>query len=207
MLYFQNQRRSIRLSDYNYSQSGAYFITILVKDKNCLLGNIVDNKIVLSDIGIIIKQCWLEIPDQFSHILLDEYTIMPNHLHGIIVIDDPKVGVQFIEPEIENKIDLPIGNIRNNPMKTNNISLGKVIRYFKAKTTYLARKNIAKIAFSWQRNYYEHIIRNNELEQIRDYIIANPEMWQYDQENEQRLKEIQYRQKWGYLETKIYGKI
>jgi putative transposase len=97
MEYLKNQRRSIRLFDYDYSQSGAYFITICIKDKKCLLGKIIDNNTALSDIGKIINQYWIEIPNQFLYILLDEFTVMPNHLHGIIIINNSKVGVQFIE--------------------------------------------------------------------------------------------------------------
>lgn len=240
MHYFKNQRRSIRLFDYDYSQPGAYFVTILVKDKNCLIGKIIDNKMVLSDIGKIINQCWIAIPNLFPQIQLDEYAIMPNHLHGIIIINANSRGEVF-SPESRGRIPLPDGRgAVSAPESTDNITqpennksegpspqrqqlyefkggetppipkrtLGQIIAYFKYQST----KKINALQFSpgkrlWQRNYYEHIIRNNELEHIRDYIIANPEMWQYDRENEQRLKGIQYRQKWGHLETKIYGKI
>ena len=100
-----HHRRSIRLQGYDYSLLGAYFVTICTQNRVCLFGEIADGKIVLNNAGKIAKQCWLEIPNHFPNVSLDQYVIMPNHVHGIIIINgnDDKtnmnnVGVQNFEP-------------------------------------------------------------------------------------------------------------
>lgn len=214
MNLFKNQRRSIRLNGYDYAQSGAYFVTICVQDKKRLFGKIINNRMVLSELGKIIKQNWNAIPQVFPQVRLDMFVIMPNHIHGIIIFNIPddvgaqfivsKVGVEFIQPESPG-FDKSNPYIRNNPMKTERIQLGKIIRYFKAKTAYLIRHNKNTSDYSWQRNYYEHIIRAGEFDHIREYILLNPELWQYDRENDQRLKEGQVSKKWEKFETNIFG--
>lgn len=170
------RRRSIRLSKYDYSQAGWYFVTICSKDRQCLFGNIVNGKMVLSGIGQEAAKCWEEIPNHFPNVSLDEYVVMPNHVHGIIRISKTQdaVGVQDFEP-------LP------NPMhqfqKTIPKSLGSIIRGYKIGVTKSARKQNPDFIL-WQRNYYEHIIRDEEdLNRIREYIIYNPAKWSEDIEN------------------------
>src|SRR3989339_422573 len=101
-----HHRRSIRLKGYDYSQTGFYFITVCVHDKNCLLGEIKDNNVILSEIGNIAHNNWIDIPNHFKNVQLDEFVVMPNHVHGIVIIDnnnsvgvEHNVRVQHVEPQ------------------------------------------------------------------------------------------------------------
>jgi len=172
-----HHRQSIRLPYFDYSQPGYYFITICTKNRECLLGNIINNKIKLSEIGKIVKQCWLDMPKHYPNVELDEFIVMPNHLHGIIIINDP------INKYRRGGVTPPL------PME-NKIPLGKIVAYFKYQST----KQINKLTHApgqmiWQRNYYEHIIRNEKkLERIRYYIGNNPYNWQTDRNNPENLR-------------------
>ena len=195
----KHHRRSIRLKDYDYSQAGAYFVTICAKDKKYLFGNIISDKMELSEIGKIINRFWIEIPNHFSNVHLDEYIIMPNHLHGIVMIDiNCRGGVT--PPHIKGRGTLPLQQKR---------PLGHIIGYFKYQST----KYINKIyglpgRAIWQRNYYEHIIRNeNELNHIREYILYNPLQWQFDRENPAGIFDKAYANRWSHFEEIVYGKI
>jgi len=141
-----HHRRSIRLKEYDYSQAGLYFITICTQNRECLFGDVKNGMVELSHIGKIAHNIWYEIPQHFGHVELDEFVLMPNHLHGIIVI-----------------------------------------RFYKARTTRLVRDKGFNY-FVWQRNYYEHIIRNeDELNKIREYIQNNLLKWHLDRENPERI--------------------
>ena len=174
-----HHRRSIRLQGYDYSLLGAYFVTICTQNRVCLFGEIADGKIVLNNAGKIAQQCWLEIPNHFPNVSLDQYVIMPNHVHGIIIINgnDDKtnmnnVGVQNFEP-LQIK--------QNQFRKIIPRSIGTIIRGYKIGVTKWFHQN-TNINNVWQRNYYEHILRNEEsLNQIRQYIINNPINWQSDE--------------------------
>jgi putative transposase len=96
------RRRSIRLQGYDYTQAGAYFITICSKDRACLFGDLTEGVMRLDQIGHIVRECWLAIPEYFPHVLLDEFVVMPNHVHGIIVIVAPHVGATHASPLLPN---------------------------------------------------------------------------------------------------------
>jgi putative transposase len=161
------RRRSIRLPEYDYSKTGAYFITICLFNKDQILGTINNGKIILSEIGMIAKKHLEEIPIHFEDAFVNEYIIMPNHIHFIITI----VGVQNFEP------------LQNNYQKIIPKSIGSIIRSYKASVTRYCRQNGFQ-KFRWQRNYFEHIIRNEEdLFRIREYIQNNPLQWELDEEN------------------------
>jgi len=171
------QRRSIRLHGYDYSQPGSYFITVCTLDKAPLLGEIAEGEMVLNAIGKIVEKCWLAIPDHFANIELDKFVVMPNHIHGIISIYplnndiNNTVGVQNFEP-LQNKYQHIIPK-----------SVGSIIRAFKIGVTKWVHKN-TNMHNVWQRNYYEHIIRDEpELNRIRRYIINNPPKWEFDRKN------------------------
>jgi len=171
-------RKKIRLKNYDYSDSGWYFVTICTKDNEYLLGNIINSKMVLNEHGDITKQSWNEIPKYFKNVELDIFQIMPNHIHGIIVIKQNNVGVSFMKPEtIMNisKSNRHMGLMNQTP------TLGLIIRHFKSKCTYKIHKYYLLNNKIFQRNYYEHIIRNeNELNKIRQYIKDNPMDWDED---------------------------
>jgi REP element-mobilizing transposase RayT len=196
MKYFINQRKSIRLNDYDYSKPGAYFITVCTKDKKCLFGKIREGQVILSELGNIANQCWINIPNHFPDARSDAYIIMPNHIHGIIEIINKKVGAENF---------LPLPEKSHQFRKVIPRSVSSIVRGFKIGVTKWCNQN-HHAYFQWQRNYYEHIIRDGELEHIREYINLNPELWEYDRENEKRLKELQYIQKWARFENKVFGR-
>jgi len=176
-----HHRRSIRLNGYDYSRAGAYFVTVCTQNRECLFGEIVNGEMVLNDAGRMAKQCWHDIPSHFSHVKLDEFVVMPNHVHGILCVADAPVGAKNFSP-------LQSGQRPRGTTKT----IGSIIRGFKIGVTKWMRQN-TEFYNIWQRNYYEHIIRlsacghaqagnENELNRIREYIINNPMKWEFDRE-------------------------
>lgn len=178
MTLFKNTFRieSTRLKGYDYSQPGEYFVTICTHDHECLFGTVADEEVRLSAIGEIAKNCWKEIPKHFLNVDLDEFIIMPNHIHGIIIINDNDINMQST-----NCRDVQLNvSTRISPRKE---TLSVVIRTYKATVTTLCRRN-GFYEFKWQPGFYEHIIRDEkDLQNTRDYIINNPIKWLYDKEN------------------------
>ena len=175
-----HHRRSIRLKGYDYSQAGCYFITICAQNRKCMFGESIDGQMAVNEFGEIVNDQWLKIPDRFPGIELDVFQIMPDHFHGIINI----VGATLaVDPN--NAID-PNPRAGASPAPTNDVTVGNIIGAFKSNVS----NEILKIFKSrnehmgklWQRNYYEHIVRNdNDLNRIRQYIIDNPLKWGNDQ--------------------------
>ena len=146
-------RKSIRLSDFDYSSGGLFFITICIQNHKCLLGEILNNELKPTPLGEIIKEEWLSLAS--SNIILEDFVVMPNHIHGIVKLKDS--------------------------------SLSLLIRRFKSRTTNRYIKGVKSHDWEpfnkrvWQRNYYEHIIRNDSSHQkIADYIVENPRNWKQD---------------------------
>lgn len=195
----ENRRRSIRLADYNYSLAGAYFITICIKDRRSILGDIKNGNVDLSPIGEIAHQFWKEIPDHFEYVELDAFIIMPNHLHGMIFLTSDCRGVQLNTPEMTAANDYKSISPKQG-------TLSVIIPTFKAAVTTECRRG--KCHFSgWQRNYYEHIVRSeDELGRIREYIVNNPLQWQFDRENPDHTEDQSYNNRWGKFEDMIYPK-
>lgn len=167
-------RKSIRLPDYDYTQAGAYFITLVTHKRECLFGDLDQSQIQLSPIGNVIQEVWKSIPIHFPQTTVDHFVIMPNHIHGIITV----VGARHAVP-------LPINkqNIEQFGKPTSG-SIPTIIRSFKSEVT--RRVNIMRQTPGeslWQRNYYERVIRNEtEFQAIYDYILANPINWRDDEE-------------------------
>ena len=163
-------RHSIRLPEYDYSQPGAYFITIAAHKKQHLFGEVMNDEMHLNEFGRILQQVWGTLPSRYPEINLGPFVIMPNHFHGIIEIH----GVGAI-----HELPLPVPH---DPWERRKMTIPLVVGYFKmntAKSINLARQTPAQPV--WQRNYYEHIIRNeDEYLQISEYILANPVMWAVD---------------------------
>ena len=170
-----HHRKSMRLKDYDYAQDGYYFVTICAENKIECFGKIIDGKMVLSEIGKIVNQCWIEIPEHFPDTKLDEHIIMPNHLHGIIAIENNNCAVG-------NK------NFCSLPWQTKlSRSLSSIIRGLKIGVTKWCRNNNHN-EFQWQKSFYDHIIRNEkELDKIRRYIFKNPLKWELDRNNPENL--------------------
>jgi REP element-mobilizing transposase RayT len=168
----KHHRRSIRLSGYDYSQPGAYFVTICAYQRQCLFGEIIDGQMRLNQYGAIVAETYQWLCQHYSYLYTDEWIVMPNHFHAIMVITD----------------NLGRGGSRTAPtMGTaptiNSKPLGRLIGAFKTVST--KKINILRDAPAtplWQRNYYEHIIRNqNAMDKIHEYIVNNPLSWHLDQ--------------------------
>ena len=181
--------KSARLSNYDYSQSGMYFVTICTKDKEYFFGDVKDGKMMLNDVGKIIQDEWSKTPIIRNNVILDEWVIMPNHLHGIIeirnnennnfIVETPRRGVSTTTiTMLDNK---PKRGGYNPNWKPN--SLGSIINQFKSVCTKRVWKS-GSYTFAWQPRYYDQIIRNEiSLNKIREYIQINPQMWEGDRNN------------------------
>ena len=158
------ERKPNRLRDYDYSQPGYYFITICTHHNKVLFGEVIKNKMNLNNYGKIVSLNWLKIPEIYNNVDLDEFVIMPNHMHGIIIIN--AVGTtNFVVPTDDRKKML----------------LSNIIQQFKRKCTIDIRSKFNYNQNIWQRSYYDRIIRNQkELYQIRKYMFFNPLRWEIE---------------------------
>ena len=179
-----HHRRSIRLKGYNYAQAGFYFITICCQDRACLFGDVVDGEMKLNDSGKIANGCWMEIPDHFPNAVLHKHIVMPNHIHGIIELKSESVGTENFPPH-KNVANDTVGTNNHSSLRSPSKTIGSIIRGFKIGVTKWMRQN-TDVYDVWQRNYYEHIIRNEQSYQtITKYIINNPLKWAEDKFNTQ----------------------
>lgn len=173
-----HHRRSIRLPGYDYAQPGTYFITACTHNRECLFGDIVDGAVRLNEMGRIVAEEWIKTGTIRPEITLDEWVVMPNHFHGILCIDD-HVGAHGMRP----------GDLRTNnrahigaPLRRQSRSIGSIMAGFKsASTKRINHQRNTPGGPIWQRNYYEHVIRNEtDLRRIRDYVATNPAKWELD---------------------------
>ncbi|NUO08167.1 MAG: transposase [Candidatus Brocadia sp.] len=180
-----HHRRSIRLKEYDYSRNGAYFITVCVYDKKCIFGKIINESVELTHIGKMVNDFWYEIPNHFKNVILDTFIVMPNHIHGIIIITGDCMDAVSTPPNI----NIDNGRDGVSPPKWKR-TLGQIIGYYKYQTTKIINQmNKTAGDHLWQRNYYDHIIRNvDNLNKIREYIIQNPLKWALDRENPENVK-------------------
>jgi REP element-mobilizing transposase RayT len=208
----QPRRQSLRLAEFDYAEPGAYFVTICTRDRACLFGEVVDGEMILSPAGRVVEAAWFDLPNHYPTIGLDAFVVMPNHVHGIIVISggpadsdstagsgevasyatpaptDADLGyraARMVGAGFETSAALP--RAQSQPALRPNAlrpPLSEVVRGFK---TFSARRINAMRGTSgsvWQRNYYEHIIRSDRsLQRIRTYIDGNPGTWEADHEN------------------------
>ena len=145
------QRKSPRLAGYDYASEGVYFVTICTHQRQHLFGDVRDDTMILSKLGNLVQEIWLSIPSHKSNVILDDFVVMPNHFHGLIVLDT----------------DAPL--------------LGTIIAHFKSAVTRTARQKNPLIDTIWQTRYHDHIVRNEEkLNFIRQYIQYNPAKWAED---------------------------
>jgi REP element-mobilizing transposase RayT len=185
----QHHRRSIRLPDFDYSRAGAYFVTIAFKERQCLLGEVVNGEMRLSKIGETVATIWESLPERYPGVDLDEIGMMPNHMHGIIVIT-PEAELGSNALEADRVEPGRVGAVHELPLRAaptgqgrRRMLLPRIIGYFKMNTA--ERANLLRATPGqpfWQRDYFEHVIRNRvELAHIRDYIASNPLKWELDQ--------------------------
>lgn len=186
-----HHRKSIRLRHYDYSQSGAYFITMCTHNRECLFGEIIDKEMVLNNFGMIARDEWIKSAAIRFEIELDAFVVMPNHFHGIVMIHrrgerrspENDLVAQLGMISNINRGDQPVAPTEQRPGPKPK-SIGALVAGFKSAVT----KHINKISISpglpvWQRNYYEHIVRDDkELNGFREYIDNNPMNWETDAE-------------------------
>jgi len=162
------RRKPLRFHGYNYSQPGAYFVTICTHDRRCLFGRIVDGEMKLNRFGSAVEACWHSLTQHYFHIDLDSFVVMPNHIRGIVCLTD---GAAIDER----------GKARH--------GLAEVVGAFKAFSSRQINALRHRNEPVWQRNYFEHIIRNEEsLNRVREYIETNPTRWHIDRENPEVMR-------------------
>ncbi|MDD5213686.1 MAG: hypothetical protein PHG82_04650 [Candidatus Gracilibacteria bacterium] len=206
-MYFGPERKKLRFSNYDYSRNGFYFITICTKNRENYFGEIIDEKMILNEYGLIVEKSWQEITKHYQNVIIDEFMIMPNHFHGIIIIDNTMifgneipVGNEYFRSCIGNQ------NQNNNTYKNNgkqnngdennvnqnnrneNIrslpNLSNIIKGFKIGCTKEIRNQYNDFQFSWQKSFYDILIKNDDqLEKTRQYILDNPLKWEDDVNN------------------------
>ena len=174
----KHHRKSIRLKGYNYSQAGMYYVVARTKKGECVLGEVVENEMKLSAVGKVAHACWLEIPQHFKNAGLDIFQVMPNHVHGIIIIRFPLVrtrhAVSLRDKALKDRL------VKSEFGKPVSGSLSTVVRSFKSAVTKSAHLAGYK-DFGWHGRFYEHVIRDgNDLDRIRKYILDNPTNWAND---------------------------
>jgi REP element-mobilizing transposase RayT len=167
------RRRSIRLKNYDYTTGGAYFVTICAHHRESLFGEVKDGVMRLNDHGVIARTAWEDLPNDYDGVRLDAFVVMPNHVHGIVWLQDT-VGAGF------KPAPTP---------RPNRHGLPEFVRAFK---TFSSRRINERRRTTgrpvWQRGYYEHVVRNMEsLQRIEEYILSNPSRWALDPENPQRM--------------------
>jgi putative transposase len=186
----KHHRRSIRMRGYGYAQEGVYFVTVCAQDRQCLFGEVVDGEIRLNDAGRMVQAVWKELSIHYPGVEGDGFVVMPNHIHGVIILvgagpracpdEGPRV---MVGPRACPEKGQPQGVAPT-------LSLPDVVHRFKTLTTKRYADGVKQLGWIpfdrrlWQRNYYEHIIRDEEsLSRIRQYILDNPARWEFDREN------------------------
>jgi len=184
----KHHRQSIRLRQYDYSWPGMYFVTICVREKECVLGEIIGGEMHLSEWGKIVHELWDEIPNHFPNVSIDGRVTMPNHGHAIIKIDHARRGA-VAAPHTAASHNGNMGGETGEEMggETPPLrpTLGQIVAYYKYQTAKRinALRGMPGVPF-WQRNYWEHVVRDElDLNRIRQYIENNPQRWHEDQLN------------------------
>ena len=192
----KHRRRSIRLKGYDYSQPGAYFVTICTQNGECLFGRVIDGRMQLNDAGRMVQSVWDEMLDHYPGVGIDAFVVMPNHVHGIIVLTGdivgatprgcPDGGLITYDQDGQARGPAPTGESRGD-VPANRMSLSDVVHRFKSFTTAKYRHGVKHAGWPpfpgkvWQRNYWEHVIRDERaLQQIREYVVNNPARWAED---------------------------
>lgn len=201
MYYFDRiePRKRLRLLDYDYQMAGYYYITLCTQNRQCLFGKIENDLMILNDAGKMVHDLWLDISNKYDGFENDLFVVMPNHLHGILILNGSASTRKSNEERLArglNEREPAQGLNEQGPAQgpAPTLSVPDIMRNFKSLTTTCYRKGMEKNKYNpfekklWQRSYYEHIIRKNEsLNKIRQYIVDNPRKWKEDQENPQAL--------------------
>jgi putative transposase len=187
-----HRRRSLRLKGYDYTMAGAYFVTICTQDRACLFGDVAAGAMVLNEAGQMVAALWDGIAARFSSVEIDQFVVMPNHLHGILVLPDADTSgaTTRVAPTIGEIVGAPLGGA-----PVTGVRLGDVVGAFKSLATVGYIDGVKANGWPefrgrlWQRNYYEHIIRDETaLNRVRRYVDDNPARWEFDDENPRKTR-------------------
>jgi len=198
----RHHRRSIRLKGYDYTQAGAYFITICTNNRECLFGEVVGGDMRLNDAGRMVESVWNAMPASYPDVTTDAWVVMPNHVHVIVILSGAGTGACPYGDATGHPGDAvgaaPRGRPHGGPSPNagqpqrvaRTLSVPDVVHRFKTMTTKRYADGVKQSGWApfsgrlWQRNYYEHIVRNEaSLSRIRQYIADNPARWGFDREN------------------------
>ena len=183
----KHHRRSVRLRGYDYALAGAYFVTNCTHARECLLGTVLDGRMILSKYGSAVQDCWNDLPRHYGHVVLDEMVIMPNHVHGIIILTPPDVATSSVGAGLPVLAGpgKPAPNTESALAQAKRHGLPEIVRALKTHSS--RRINELRLTHSadvWQRNYHDRIIRNDrQLQAIRGYIRSNADHWAEDPES------------------------
>ncbi|MGA0559791.1 transposase [Larkinella sp. VNQ87] len=178
---------SARLQSWDYGTNGAYFVTICTHDRQHFFGEVRNGDMQFNAAGTIAAEIWQRIPEQFPWVILDEFVIMPNHMHGLLYIDRPDGVNGDGSRDAINRVSIDPGGItrHKNPMLHENLS--RIIRWYKGRTTFEIRRDAinrvstARGDFAWQTRFHDHIVRTNDaFLRIQAYILNNPLQWEDD---------------------------
>ena len=174
------RRRSTRLPDYDYAQPGAYFVTVCTYERDCILGQVLHCEVLLTPAGQAVTECWNDLGNHYLHVETDRFVVMPNHVHGIVILRDHQGQPYPIADNVG--AGLKPAPARRHP-------LSEIVRAFKTFTSRRINelRGTPRVP-AWQRNYYERVIRNDkELDAIRQYIADNPVKWAEGSENPKNI--------------------
>jgi putative transposase len=206
MALFNNKYRveSTRLKNWDYGSVGFYFVTICTRNREYFFGDVVDGEVVLSKIGELVAEEWLKTPAVRKNVELDEWIVMPNHVHGVVVIKGNEAGLNVSNPSTHNirsftniksddgLADMKAGRETRHRRVSTKVhlqsgSLGAIVNQFKSVCTRQIRA-VKNKEFDWQPRFYDHIIRSERsLKEIQEYIFNNPAKWELDRNNPANL--------------------
>lgn len=198
MHHNRHNRRSIRLKGHDYSGGGAYFVTMVMQGRECLLGAVSNDQVVLNAAGDMVVKWWNKLPEKFPGVVLNAFVAMPNHVHGLIVIATryssaagQTHGSAPTDMHLREGADPCVRPVA--PSDSLQPSLGQLLQWFKTMTTNEYIRGVKNLGWEpfrgkmWQRNYFDRVVRGPaEFDRIKRHILANPLRWNEDHENPDR---------------------
>lgn len=192
MAKYRNKYRieSARLQGWDYRNAGMYFITICTHNKIPYFGKCENGKLKLSAAGLLVQGCWYEIPRRNHHVQLGEFIVMPNHVHGVLILEETLPDIDSVET-FNSNVSTQNASAQNIPQRSKNeyfqnispksSSVSRIVQQFKRACTYHIKTSLLKKDFRWQERFYDHIIRTDEsFVRISNYIVNNSSKWKED---------------------------
>jgi REP element-mobilizing transposase RayT len=174
-----HNRKAIRLKGYDYSSAGLYFITICCQDRVCRFGHVENGKMIFNEFGQIAHNVGMKLTERYCNVELDVFQIMPNHMHGIIKLNEPSLGSGFTPDQIDQPSPIEAQSKNHKPTISDIVGAYKSLVSNNCLEIYKIRNQM--MGKLWQRNYYEHIVRDEQsYSNISNYIVNNPQKWEED---------------------------